>query len=283
MNNEFVKFQKDGLWGVNNKQGEEIIPPKYKEMFQFSCGLALVRNSLYQYAYINVHDKPVIPFGLYSWCDPLFVCGFARVVQNNKWGIIDTLGNIIVPIEYDQICSINENYIFSIKAFINNEEKYLNLSHFINNIILDGLKFIRSFTIDEFKAFFGVEKLFIKKNIENEQLYFTYGSNLGEIGGVIYHLSESLLISIVSNSSGKIFPLLHEAKDLGKSTLLKSTYHPQKKKQEKKITSKTSFWDYEREKMSDVDNWSDPYGDDRAYYNGWSREDIESGLADAYE
>ena len=33
----------------------------------------------------------------------------------------------------------------------------------------------------------------------------------------------------------------------------------------------------------DSDSWSDPYGDERAYYDGWSREDVESGLADAYE
>lgn len=36
-------------------------------------------------------------------------------------------------------------------------------------------------------------------------------------------------------------------------------------------------------KMNDYDNWSDPYGDEQAYHNGWSREDVESGLADAYE
>lgn len=35
--------------------------------------------------------------------------------------------------------------------------------------------------------------------------------------------------------------------------------------------------------MNDAENWSDPYGDEQAYYGGWSREDVESGLADAYE
>ena len=57
-------------------------------------------------------------------------------------------------------------------------------------------------------------------------------------------------------------------------------------KKGKKLASnyhKTSFWDYENEKMNDYDNWSDPFGDERAFYNGWSREDVESGLADAYE
>lgn len=36
-------------------------------------------------------------------------------------------------------------------------------------------------------------------------------------------------------------------------------------------------------RTDDADNWSDPYGDEQAYYGGWSREDVESGLADAYE
>lgn len=36
-------------------------------------------------------------------------------------------------------------------------------------------------------------------------------------------------------------------------------------------------------RIDDTDNWSDPYGDEQAYYGGWSREDVESGLADAYE
>ena len=35
--------------------------------------------------------------------------------------------------------------------------------------------------------------------------------------------------------------------------------------------------------MNDVDNWSDPYGYEEEYYGGWSREDVESGLTDAYE
>ena len=35
--------------------------------------------------------------------------------------------------------------------------------------------------------------------------------------------------------------------------------------------------------MNDADNLSDSYGDEQAYYGGWSREDVESGLADAFE
>ena len=35
--------------------------------------------------------------------------------------------------------------------------------------------------------------------------------------------------------------------------------------------------------MNDNDNWSDLYGDEQAYYEGWSREDVDSGLSDACE
>ena len=51
----------------------------------------------------------------------------------------------------------------------------------------------------------------------------------------------------------------------------------------KKYYHKTSFEDYENEKMNDYDNWSDPYGDEQMYFDGWNRNDVESGLADAYE
>ena len=41
--------------------------------------------------------------------------------------------------------------------------------------------------------------------------------------------------------------------------------------------------EYQEEKMNDADYWSEFYEDEQAYYDGWSREDVESGLADAYE
>lgn len=90
------------------------------------------------------------------------------------------------------------------------------------------------------------------------------------------------VISIVANSSGKIFPLLMEKADIGKATLFPAKAAP-KRTISKVASHKTSFWDYEAEKMNDADDWSDPYGDEQAYYGGWSREDVESGLADAFE
>lgn len=82
--------------------------------------------------------------------------------------------------------------------------------------------------------------------------------------------------------------LLTEKCDVGKTSFPPSSIeiNDDSNKKGKKLASnyhKTSFWDYENEKMNDYDNWSDPFGDERAFYDGWSREDVESGLADAYE
>ena len=56
-----------------------------------------------------------------------------------------------------------------------------------------------------------------------------------------------------------------------------------KKKKETVCENNAANLSDEEEKMNDVDNWSDPYGDEQSYNDGWSKEDIESGLADAFE
>ena len=93
-----------------------------------------MRDAQYRYAYINVSNVAIVPFGKYTWIDSEFVCGCARVAEwipslgDEKWGIIDTSGNIVVPLEYDKIWVIKEKYISSVKAFVGDKEKELNLS-----------------------------------------------------------------------------------------------------------------------------------------------------------
>lgn len=284
MNKDYIIFQEDGLFGAKDQRGEVIIPPQYMEMQPFSCGLSLVRNHQYQYAYIDINNNQVIPFGKYSWCDPQFTCGFSRVMEyhylEKKWGIIDTLGNIVVPLKYDRIWTIKEEYLFSIKAFLGDKEERINLHLLSNKVIFDGLAYICTYSVEEFKELVHCEKLYVKAQPNTKQLYFTYGANIGFVS--LKGIPKEPVISIVANSSGKIFPLLMEKSDIGKTTLFPAKA-VSKRTISKTAFHKTSFWDYESEKMNDANNWSDPYGDEQAYYGGWSREDVESGLADAFE
>lgn len=278
----------NGLYGAKNSKGDIVIPFLYKEMYPFSCGLSMVRNQSYGYAFINQYNQQVIPFGKYSWCDSQFVCGYTRVVkydileEKNKWGIIDTKGNIIIPLEYDKIWTLKEGYLHEIKAFKGNEELKINLVMISSKsgALLDGLSYIATYTVEEFKTKFHCTRIDVKKG-RNNKLYFCYGCNIGFVA--LKEIPQNPVISIVVNSAGKVFSLLHAKEDIGKTSFEEYIILNSSKQSPKKHYHKTSFWDYENEKMNDYDNWSDPYGDEQAYYDGWSRNDAESGLADAYE
>ena len=283
----YIVFQENGLFGLKDKSGFIIIPPQYIEMYDFSCGLSMVRNKQYQYAYIDIHNNQIVPFGKYSWLDPSFVCGFARVVyydiahKKEIWGIIDTLGNCVIPIEYDNILPLKEEYFFSVKAFKGEKEELINL-HDIQNInILDGLKYLHVYSVEEFKYLSNCKALYVKVNPKNNQVFFTYGANIGRVA--TEGIPVNPVVAIVINSNGKVFPLLMEKTDVGKTTFPTIKKVLRKKTSPARHQHGTTFWDYEAEAMNDVDNWSDPYGDEKEYYGGWSREDVESGLADAYE
>jgi len=292
MDKEYIIFQEDGLFGAKDQKGKVVIPPQYMEMQPFSCGLSLVRNHQGEYAYIDITNRQAVPFGLYFWCAPQFTCGFARVIEcvhhekdksilmGGKWGIIDTLGNVIVPFKYDKIWTLKEEYLFSIKAFINEKEERLNLHELATNTIFDGLTYICTYSVEAFKDLVNCNHIYVKEMPNTGQLYFTYGVNIGLV--YLKAIPQEPVISIVANSSGKIFPLLMEKADIGKTTLPPTKATP-KRIISKTASHKTSFWDYESGKMNDADDWSDPYGDEQAFYSGWNREDVESGLADAYE
>lgn len=98
-------YQENGLYGLKNNCGAVIIAPQYREFYPFSCGLACVRNDTYQYAYINIFNDIIVPFGKYAWIDPQFKGGYARVktADNKHWGIIDTTGKIAVIPNLDYI------------------------------------------------------------------------------------------------------------------------------------------------------------------------------------
>lgn len=278
----------NGLYGAKNCKGDIVVPFLYKEMYPFSCGLSMVRNQNYGYAYINQYNQQIIPFGKYSWCDSQFVCGYARVAkydvfeEKDKWGIIDTKGNIIISLEYDKIWTLKEGYLHEIKAFKGNEEFKINLVLISSKseVLLDGLSYIATYDIEEFKTKFHCSRIDVKKG-RNNKLYFCYGCNIGFVA--LRGTPQTPVISIVINSTGKIFPLLHEIEDVGKTSYKEHPKLDNSKPTYKKYYHKTSFGDYENEKMNDYDNWSDPYGDEQMYFDGWNRNDVESGLADAYE
>ena len=284
-------YKSGNLYGAIDDKGNIVVSPQYIEMNPFSCGLSMVRTSDYQYGYINTHGNIVIPYGLYTWCDSQFVGGYARVAYFDKsknktlWGIINTKTDIVVPLIYDKIWALKEQYFQSLKAYKDGIEEKIDLIKSTKfDFILDGLTYISTYNIVDFKTLTHCDKIDVKKDPKLNKLFFTFACNRGAVA--IKGLPRKPKISIVSNICGKIFPLLHEEEDTGKQAF-DETYVSSENKQEKCISSKTDnntqFAKYENKTTIDTDNWSDSYDDNSDFYDGWSSDEIESGLADAYE
>lgn len=86
----------------------------------------VISNDKHQYAVIDGQGNTIVPFGTYGWIEN-FNRGYARVKsfrgdiravtidgqdfwEAPKWGIIDTYGCVIVPVEYDEIWKLHEGY-----------------------------------------------------------------------------------------------------------------------------------------------------------------------------
>lgn len=283
MDKNYFIFQENGLFGAKDQAGDVVIKPQYTEMNPFSCGLSLVRDDKYRYTYVNPQNKPLFPFGLYTWCDNAFCCGFARVMEyhflldEKKWGIINTMGQIVLPIKYDNIWTLKEDYIHAIRVSIDGNEKVIDANMLSKGNLLTGLVYTKTYSVEDFKKEFGLDKIHVKVDPKTGMLFFPFRTVIGEVALCPTIPKEDMAISIVTNAQGKMFPLLHLSKDTGASTLKKS-FVAIPKKETNRRNEENFRWEDE-----ELEDWSDPYGDERAYYNGWNKDDVEDGQADVFE
>lgn len=61
--NDVAKISLNGKWGYINKNGEEVVVPQFSYARDFHEGLALVKNSVGEYAYIDLKGNYVYKFG----------------------------------------------------------------------------------------------------------------------------------------------------------------------------------------------------------------------------
>jgi len=118
--NQIATIKKNNKWAfyfyntetLTNFEFDEIIkssqriPEKkhyssIKELF-FNRGIALVRKGN-QYALVDKNLNQVVKYGLYDRILPMNCYGYSIVFKENKYGIIDSIGNLKIPLEYDLI------------------------------------------------------------------------------------------------------------------------------------------------------------------------------------
>ena len=85
------RTKKYGKWGFENKQGNVVIPCRWKYAYEFSDGLAYVEDFDNNHFYINTKGIVVVKC-VFPWSDS-FVEGLARVRNENmEYGFIDKTG-----------------------------------------------------------------------------------------------------------------------------------------------------------------------------------------------
>ncbi|WP_271856426.1 WG repeat-containing protein [Patiriisocius marinus] len=172
-----VCAMKDGKWAFFSCSGEQLTEFEYDKITEsyfddrnytyFERGLCRVEKNG-KVAYLNKDFKEVVNFGTYDIAEP-FRNYLGIVAKKGKYGIIDTLGNVVLPIKYDFIEHpteySNESDLFAIK-----KGKNIQLLDNTGNPITDFD--IKEFEWDSYKG---------KKS---HHRYFVLTNNSGMVGTV---------------------------------------------------------------------------------------------------
>lgn len=125
-NDNWVLVKKDDKWAFYDKSGKQWTEFCYDEVMMASkdrdrvCfnGLGLVMKDG-EFAYLNTKLQEVVPFGTFDSALPFNKYQMGIGEKKGKWGIIDSLGHFIIPLEYDNIgyvsCYGGSYEIFSLK------------------------------------------------------------------------------------------------------------------------------------------------------------------------
>lgn len=146
----------DGKWGfLSTLSGKIVIPAAYTSVWDFNEGLAAVADAEHKVGFIDITGTLVIPMqdvdhqsGYYSfengisimeapltglkgainkegkWVIPMKYknvfypndCGFIKVYDGYHWGLYDSNGNEVFPIEYDEIYyDLAQEGVFALK------------------------------------------------------------------------------------------------------------------------------------------------------------------------
>lgn len=112
LSNGFATVKSNGKYGFINTNAELIIPPIYDEVSDFNNELALIKRNN-QFAFIDTKGNLAINFNKLSDYKSVlsFHQGLSGVCnRRGKCGFINTLGQVVIPLEYDNAIAFNEGF-----------------------------------------------------------------------------------------------------------------------------------------------------------------------------
>lgn len=103
---QYYQVKKDGMWGLYDRQGQEVIPCRYDAITWF-CGYFRLGQERVkkdgQWGLIDEKGNEIVP------CKHerinYFTEGYAGILKDGLWGFIDEVGNEVIPCQYDWVCT----------------------------------------------------------------------------------------------------------------------------------------------------------------------------------
>jgi hypothetical protein len=115
LNNNFIRIRENGLYGAINWLGDSVLAPIYEQLSEVNNGFAMgVKQE--EYVYLKPTGKLVdglsfpVAEGVINW--GLFDAqGYARILVNGKFGLIDTTGKRFVPALFEDVGQVSTEMI----------------------------------------------------------------------------------------------------------------------------------------------------------------------------
>lgn len=103
-NNGAVEIYNRIKYGLLDSNGNVVLDTTYNDILISDNKeiLTLRYQDLGGYCVVDRYGKEIVPYNKFNWISG-FTNGYAKVKSGNKWGIIDIHGNVVLPIEYDNI------------------------------------------------------------------------------------------------------------------------------------------------------------------------------------
>lgn len=91
----------NGKFGFMNKQGVEVIAPRFENARMFRNSYAAVQTQD-GWTFINKQGKRITAEA-YNWVGDFSIAGIAPVQINGKWGFINEQGQAVTAAKYDKV------------------------------------------------------------------------------------------------------------------------------------------------------------------------------------
>ena len=122
----FVVANKQGRKGVINSKGKLVVPYLYRNIITttwkiegtqvFQYGLCMVEDSTKRIGFVNTNGKVIIPIVYSNKCNLQWSEGCHVVSLNGLQGVIDTLGEVVIPFQYKRITPMNFGQVLAMNT-----------------------------------------------------------------------------------------------------------------------------------------------------------------------